>query len=83
MQMTWSDLIVEGAGNETQLRALQEWRHLLGGRVAPLFLNRFGGWFLLRPEGHVDFLDVRRPARLPGADGASVQRGAGPSPGNG
>jgi hypothetical protein len=31
---------------------------LVGGRLAPEFLNKFGSWFLRRPEGHVEMLDV-------------------------
>jgi hypothetical protein len=39
-------------------RWLLPWSSVLGGRVAPAFMSKFGTWFLRRPEGHVEMLDV-------------------------
>jgi hypothetical protein len=37
---------------------LLPWSPVVGGRVAPAFMSKFGTWFLRRPEGHVEMLDV-------------------------
>lgn len=37
---------------------LEPWRWCLPGTFTPLFLSRFGCWFLKRPDGSVDMLDV-------------------------
>jgi hypothetical protein len=58
MKLDWSDLLIEPK-DETDLReCIRPWQWLVGGQVAPLFFNRFGCSFLLRPEGHVEMLDV-------------------------
>jgi hypothetical protein len=40
------------------VRWLLPWSPVLGGRVAPTFMSKFGTWFLRRPEGQVEMLDV-------------------------
>jgi hypothetical protein len=37
---------------------LADWRGILAGPAAVIFLNKFGVWFLRRPDGTVDMLDV-------------------------
>jgi hypothetical protein len=37
---------------------LADWRGILTGQAAVAFLNKFGVWFLRRPDGTVDMLDV-------------------------
>lgn len=57
-QLDWSDLIIEDISPD-QFRAwLSPWLPMIGGRVAPAFMTKFGIWFLRRPEGHVEMLDV-------------------------
>jgi hypothetical protein len=34
------------------------WAGVVAGRVAPDFLNKFGWWFLRRPEGPVEMFDL-------------------------
>jgi hypothetical protein len=56
--LTWADLLIEDIGPDDFQRWLGEWNGFVGGTVAPAFLNKFGTWFLRRPEGHVEMLDV-------------------------
>jgi hypothetical protein len=37
---------------------LQDWRWRLNGRVRPVLLTMFGDWFLERPNGDVELLDL-------------------------
>ncbi len=57
-KLTWADLIIEQLEPEDCRQWLGLWSWLVGGRLAPAFLNKFGSWFLQRPEGHVELLDV-------------------------
>jgi hypothetical protein len=58
MKLTWEDLLIQDLSVEEVGALLPPWRFLLDGRVASIFLNRFGSWFLQRPEGQIDVLDV-------------------------
>jgi hypothetical protein len=57
-RLTWDDLLVRDFGPDECRAWLAPWSWLVGGRLAPEFLNKFGSWFLRRPEGHVEMLDV-------------------------
>jgi hypothetical protein len=57
-RLTWADLIIEDLNPDDCRLWLGHWSWLVGGRLAPTFLNKFGSWFLRRPEGHVEVLDV-------------------------
>lgn len=57
-RLIWDDLLVRGFGPDKYRDWLAPWSWLVGGRLAPEFLNKFGSWFLRRPEGHVEMLDV-------------------------
>lgn len=57
-KLTWADLLIDDISPD-QFRAwLAPWAGVVGGAVAPAFLTKFGVWYLRRPEGHVDVLDV-------------------------
>ena len=58
MPLTWPDLIIEIDATSDSRAWLEPWRWLVTGRVGPRFLNRFGCWFLQRPDGSVHLLDV-------------------------
>ena len=57
-RLTWSDLIIEDISLEEFQSWIAPWSAVVVGRVAPAFLSRFGFWFLRRPEGQVELLDV-------------------------
>jgi hypothetical protein len=58
MALTWHDLIIEDITPEQFQQWIEPWTGIVTGRIAPAFLSKFGAWFLRRPEGHVEMLDV-------------------------
>src|SRR5437763_688889 len=57
-RLTWADLLIEDITPD-QFRAwIAPWAGVVTGTVAPAFLSKFGFWFLRRPAGHVEMLDV-------------------------
>jgi hypothetical protein len=58
MKLTWPDLLVEDITPEEFNQWISHWSGLISGTVAPAFVNKFGVWFLRRPDGPVDMLDV-------------------------
>ena len=57
-RLTWDDLLIQDISPEDTRRWLEPWSGRIGGRLAVVFLNKFGSWFLHRPEGHIEMLDV-------------------------
>jgi hypothetical protein len=57
-RLTWADLLIENITAEQFKDWISPWAGVVSGRVAPAYLNKFGSWFLRRPEGHVEMLDV-------------------------
>jgi len=57
-RLTWPDLIVEDVSADDVREWLLPWSGVIAGEVAPAFMSKFGMWFLRRPEGHVEMLDV-------------------------
>jgi hypothetical protein len=53
-----SDLLIELDPVPDRERWLEPWSWLLHGRFAARHQNRFGCWFLERPEGGIEMLDV-------------------------
>jgi hypothetical protein len=58
MALTWDDLIIEQINSQQFQKWIEPWKGVVVGRVAAAFLSKFGTWFLRRPEGHVEMLDV-------------------------
>ena len=58
IRLTWSDLLIQDISPEDFRRWISHWAGVVGGRLAPAFMSKFGMWFLRRPEGHVEMLDV-------------------------
>lgn len=57
-RLTWDDLLIQNITPEQFSDWIAPWTGVVTGQVAPAFLNKFGSWFLRRPEGHVEMLDV-------------------------
>lgn len=57
-RLTWTDLLVQDVTPDQFRDWLAPWNGIVVGKVALAFLNKFGAWFLRRPEGHVEMLDV-------------------------
>jgi hypothetical protein len=58
VRLDWPDLIIDAIDPQQFADWIDEWRFLVSGRLAPVFMNKFGAWFLRRPEGPVELLDV-------------------------
>jgi hypothetical protein len=67
-RLTWPDLLIEDISPDQFRDWLSPWQGIVVGRVAPAFMNKFGFWFLRRPEGHVEMLDVFTGQLLRAAD---------------
>lgn len=81
MKLTWPDLLIEDVSAEEFDRWISEWRGVIRGEAAVAFLNKFGVWFLRRPDGSVDMLnvftgEVERVAASPDAFGTMVNKQA-------
>ncbi len=57
-RLTWSDLLVEDITPDEFRDWIAPWSGAIAGQIAPAFVSKFGFWFLRRPEGHVELLDV-------------------------
>ncbi|MCR9117316.1 MAG: DUF1851 domain-containing protein [bacterium] len=57
-RLTWDDLLVQDITADQFGDWLSPWTGVVTGRVAPAFISKFGVWFLRRPEGHVEMLNV-------------------------
>lgn len=58
LKLTWNDLLIQDISDHDAHTWLGYWSHLVTGRVAPLFMSKFGDWFLRRPDGATDELSV-------------------------
>lgn len=58
MKLTWPDLLIEDISPDDFRSLLLPWSPVISGSVGLVFMNKFGTWFLRRPEGPVDMLDV-------------------------
>jgi hypothetical protein len=57
-ELTWDDLIVQSFSDFDVKTWLGYWSGMVGGRVAPVFMSKFGDWFLRRPDGSTGELSV-------------------------
>jgi hypothetical protein len=57
-QLSWTDLIIEPIAPEDAKAWLTNWAPWIQGRVSPLFMSKFGDWFLRRTDGGTDELSV-------------------------
>ena len=58
IKLTWDDLLIQKFSEPDVWVWLGYWSSLVGGRIAPIFMSKFGDWFLQRPDGRVDELSV-------------------------
>jgi hypothetical protein len=56
--LTWADLLIEDVDHERASSWLDDWSWLVTGPFTPVCLSRFGDWFLRRPDGRLEMLDV-------------------------
>jgi hypothetical protein len=58
IQLSWDDLLIQNISVDNAAAWLAQWPDLVAGRCYPLFLSKFGDWFLRRPDGTTELLDV-------------------------
>ncbi len=58
MPLTWADLLIDTITPDEFGEWIGHWAGFVEGTAAPAFLTKFGHWFLRRPDGPVDMLDV-------------------------
>jgi hypothetical protein len=56
--LTWSDLLIEDFDRDRATALLDLWGWLVGDEAEPVVLSKFGDWFLRRPDGRTEMLDV-------------------------
>ena len=54
----WNDLLFRNLVPHQCKRSLAHWSGLITGRVLPLYMSKFGDWFLRRPDGSTSELSV-------------------------
>jgi hypothetical protein len=57
-RLTRADLLIDDISADQFRDWISPWSGIVTGTVAPAFMNKFGFWFLRRPEGRVEMLDV-------------------------
>src|ERR1700755_2161883 len=57
-KLPWNDLLIQSISESDARTWLGYWSGMVGGRVAPVFMSKFGDWFLRRPDGGTDELSV-------------------------
>jgi hypothetical protein len=57
-QLAWSDLIIEPVTPDDAKVWLANWSRWVQGRVSPLFMSKFGDWFLRTMDGGTHELSV-------------------------
>lgn len=58
IKLTWEDLIIEDLDPKQVEDWAAEWGSVLTGQFSPLFLSKFGDWFIRRPDGSTEMLDL-------------------------
>ena len=57
-KLTWDDLVIEKISAPEAHIWLSYWSDAIGGKIAPIFMSKFGDWFLRRPDGSTDEFSV-------------------------
>jgi hypothetical protein len=57
-KLTWDDLLIHNFPVSDARTWLGYWAGMVSGKVAPVFMSKFGDWFLRRPDGGTDELSV-------------------------
>jgi hypothetical protein len=57
-KLTWNDLLIQNISESDARVWLGYWSGKVTGKVVPVFMSKFGDWFLRRPDGGTDELSV-------------------------
>ena len=58
LKLTWDDLLIQKLSESDARTWLDHWSGRITGRVAPVFMSKFGDWFFRRPDGGTDEFSV-------------------------
>src|SRR6267154_5413640 len=58
LKLTWDYSLIQKFSESDALAWLGYWCGRVTGRVAPVFMSKFGDWFLRRPDGGTDKFSV-------------------------
>jgi len=58
LRLTWNDLLVQNISESNAREWLGCWQGVIKNKVAPLFMSKFGDWFLRHPDGSTHELSV-------------------------
>ncbi|RYD69983.1 MAG: hypothetical protein EOP84_27450 [Verrucomicrobiaceae bacterium] len=58
MELTWDDLIIQDIPPAEAQSWIAPWSHMISGQFAPIFMSKFGDWFLRRPDDSTDELSI-------------------------
>jgi hypothetical protein len=58
LKLTWDDLLIQKFSESDGCKWLGYWTGMIPGQVTPVFMSKFGDWFLRRPDGGTDELSV-------------------------
>lgn len=63
--LIWDDLLIQNISEPDACTWLGYWSGMVKGTVTPVFMSKFGDWFLRRPDGGTDELSVIEGTYLP------------------
>jgi hypothetical protein len=58
LQLDWNDLLIQNLQTEDCQKWLGYWSGWVRGRVLPVYMSKFGDWFLRHPDGTTSELSV-------------------------
>ena len=58
IQLGWNDLLIQDFQRLDWKKWLGEWSGMVSGQVAPVYMSKFGDWFLRHPDGSTSELSV-------------------------
>jgi hypothetical protein len=58
IKLTWDDLLIQNISEPNAQEWLANWTAMIQGEVYPVFMSKFGDWFLRRRDGSTEELSV-------------------------
>jgi hypothetical protein len=58
IHLGWNDLLIQNLRMDDCQKWLSHWSDIVSGRVAPVYMSKFGDWFLRHPDGSTSELSV-------------------------
>ena len=58
IRLGWDDLLIQNLQPEECMRWMHHWSGWVTGRIHPIYMSKFGDWFLRHPNGATSELSV-------------------------